>query len=277
MATPEQVIVGHNNAVHEVRRRVVAFAAAAWLGAGSWRDRDVDRLVALIVPRVQAGQVRVAQLTAVYLASLETVRSGVRVAPAPVDREMVTAARGVAAAEVYRRPAVTMYTALSAGAAFPDALKQSATRLESLVSTDHQLAKTSQARASMSGRGFKFMRRTLTGRENCALCVIASTQRYQVQDLMPIHPGCDCGVDVVEVGSDPGQVIDRRLLDLTYEAIDQKTAIPGSANLAKTSSTGKPISDYTELIVTRQHGELGPVLTWRDEKFTSAADLEHTH
>jgi len=34
VATPEQVIVGYNDAVHAVRQRVETFARMAWLGAG---------------------------------------------------------------------------------------------------------------------------------------------------------------------------------------------------------------------------------------------------
>lgn len=279
MATlsPEQIIVGYNDAVHVVRSRVETFARTAWLTAGAWRDGDVDRLVRLIVPRVQAGQVQTAQLTAAYLAALQTVRTGARVAAVPVARELVTSARGVAPEIVYRRPAATMYNALSKGATVSAAIDMGIKRLGSLVSTDHQLAKTTQARQSMSGSGFEFMRRTLTGRENCALCVIASTQRYRVQDLQPIHPACDCGSDVVEVGRDPGQIISPELLDLTHATIDAKLGYTdrGARNLGigKTTSKGDPISDYTDLIVINQHGELGPVLAWRSDKFTSASDI----
>src|SRR5690606_36498333 len=159
----------YNDAVHAVRSRVENFARTAWLTAGSWRDSDVDRLVRLIVPKVQAGQIQIAQLTAAYLSALQTARTGAAMAAVPVAREVVTAARGVPATEVYRRPAVTMYTALSKGALVSAAIDQSAQRLVSLVATDMQLTKTTQARRSLSGSGFKFMRRTLTGRENCAL------------------------------------------------------------------------------------------------------------
>lgn len=201
MATPEQIILGYNDAVHIVRSRVEAYAKFAWRSSGSWRDADVDRLVALIVPKVQAGQVKTAQLTAAYLAALQTARTGAVVAPVSVVADLVTSARGVPAEAVYRRPAATMYNALSKGATVSAAIDMGIKRLGSLVSTDHQLAKTTQARQSMSGSGFEFMRRTLTGRENCALCVIASTQRYRVQDLQPIHPGCVPTGSVVSVPS----------------------------------------------------------------------------
>ncbi|MET0716404.1 MAG: hypothetical protein ABWY57_15975 [Mycetocola sp.] len=272
MATPEQVIVGYNEAVHSVRERVEQFARTAWLTAGSWRDEDIDRLVRMIVPRVQAGQLRTAQLTSVYLASLETVRTGVRVAPAPVARDMVTSARGVPAADVYRRPAVTMYTALANGARVSDAIEAGVNRLTSLVGTDHQLAKTTQARESLSGRGFTYTRRTLTGRENCAMCAIASTQRYHASELMPIHPGCDCGVDTVEAGADPGQVLEPERLELIHDAIDAEFG--GSDRGARYLDGGNNRSDFLDLIVTHEHGEYGPTLAWREQHFTSASDID---
>lgn len=271
VATPEQVIVGYNTAVHVVRQRVETFARMAWLGAGSWRDDDIERLVRLIVPRVQAGQVLTAQLTSAYLASLETVRTGETVAPAPVSREVVTTARGVPAEEVYHRPAVTMYTALANGAQVKDAIQQGVNRLVSLVGTDHQLAKTSQARSSLTGRGFTYMRRTLTGRENCAMCAIASTQRYRVQNLMPIHPGCDCGVDTVEAGSDPGQVLDPERLETIHAAIENEFG--GTDRGARYLDGGNSRSDLLDLVTVQEHGEYGPTLTWREQHFTGADAL----
>ena len=159
--TPEQVIRGYNNAVFEVRTRVENFARVAWSSAGSWREADVDRLVAQIVPKVQAGQIRTAQLTAAYLASLQTIRSGARVAAVAVDRELVVAARGVAAEDIYRRPAATMYASLSKGASLTTAVGAGLNRLQSLVATDHQLAKTAQARRSL-GRSARSRRHSVT-------------------------------------------------------------------------------------------------------------------
>ena len=84
--TPEQVIGGYQAAVAQVRARVLSFATTAWRAQGSYRDADVERLIALIVPRVQAGQVQVATLTSAYLSSLLSLQTGAAVASAPVDR-----------------------------------------------------------------------------------------------------------------------------------------------------------------------------------------------
>lgn len=261
------------NSVHAVRSRVLAGLNLLWFSSPSYRDAAVDGLVSRFVPLVQAGQLQVASLTAAYL--------GEQVGVKPVvDRVAVVAGRGVAAGEVYRRPAVTVYTGLSEGKSLTVAVNEGARRLASLASTDLQLAKTSQARSTLSDGGVTSYRRVLTGAENCALCVVASMQRYRIGDLMPIHPGCDCAVDVLPRGWDPDrQVIDPDLLDNTYTEIATRLSHRSvgldarDLGLQKVDARGRPISDFTDLIVTREHGEYGPTLTWRDEKFTSAADI----
>ena len=262
--TPEQVIVGYQAAVAQVRARVLSFATTAWRAQGSYRDADVERLIALIVPRVQAGQVQVANLTSAYLASLLSLQTGATVASVPVDRAEVLNGRGVPAEVVYARPATTVYTALSRGASFTDAVAQGLTRLESIAATDLQMAKVRQSRSSMRGRVERY-RRVLTGNENCALCALASTQRYWVKDLSPIHPGCDCGVAPLAPGTRPGQVIDRAALDRVHEAVANE--------LGAGYADGRGV-DYRKLVTVAEHGEYGPTLTLTAHRFTDAKALD---
>lgn len=263
-------LLGYQAAVEQVRARLSRVADTVWAGLGSYRDADIDRLVRLVVPHVRAGQVQVANLTAAYFRALG--------AAAPVDAAVVTGGRGVPAEDVYRRPGTTVYTELAQGKPVGDAIAAGGERLLSLVMTDLQMAKVRQAQRSLSSAGVAAFRRVLTGRENCALCVIASTQRYHRGDLLPIHPGCDCSVDTLPKGWDPdAQVIDQNLLDLTHDTIAAKIGrselSARDLGLGKTDSRGRPISDYTDLIATRTHGEYGPTLAWRDENFTSKADI----
>lgn len=277
MATPEQVLAGHQAAVAAVRSSVLAYVQLVWRAQGSYRTEDVDRLVSLIVPRVRAGQMQTANLTAAYIASIDTVRTGRLVKPVPVDPSAVLDGRGVAASEVYRRPAVEVYTALAAGASYTDAVARGLTRLNSLAATDLQMSKVRQARASYQASGKQYFRRVLNGGSNCGLCTIASTQRYSTKVLSPIHPGCDCGVDELAANESREQVIDQALLDSTHAAItDLRGATDFGARdlgLGKTTATGRDLSDFTNLVVVRDHGEYGPTLTWRQDKFTSAAGL----
>lgn len=253
MATPspEQTILGYNAAVAAVRSRVVAFARAAWRASPAYRDAEVARLVSMLVPRVQAGQVQVAQLTAAYIAALTATTA------APVNAATVTGGRGVPAAEVYRRPAIEVYTALSQGKPFSQAVAAGASRLESLVTTDLQMAKVRQSDASMRSTGFRFYRRVLTGAENCALCTIAATQRYHVGNLLPIHPGCDCGVQPIDVNYQLPQVLDKAELAATHDLV---------AEVARPDLSGRA-TDYRKLLITHEHGEYGPTIAWRGQHF----------
>lgn len=252
-----------------IRERLVDYTTATWNSLGSWRDADIQRFVDRILPRVLAGQKSVAGLTDAYLARV--------LGSSPVGTIDTSALRGVDPSEVYQRPAVAMRTALSQGKSFTDALAAGAARLASLVVTDLQLANTHQASEVLGSSGAAGFRRTLTGNEDCALCVIASTQRYHRGNLLPMHPGCDCGVAPLKGGEPVPQVIDSALLNATHQQVAEFTGTSdaGARDLGngKKTSSGKSVSDYTDLIITREHGELGPVLAWRGQTFTSAADL----
>lgn len=259
--TPEQVIRGYNDAVHRVRQAVLTYATSAWTSTGSWRDSDVDRLVNLILPRVQAGQLQTARLTSAYVASLAKYVDGKTVRSVPVVANEILLARGVDQSVVYRRPAVEMYTALSKGSSLTQAVAQGVERLSSIIATDMQLSVTHQERRSYKSAGYTYTVRTLTGRESCALCIIASTQRYHVENLRPIHASCDCGSRQISAKYDPGQVLDDDLLNQTYDLLGSKYAKDSSG------------SNLIDLIAVREHGELGPVLTWADQHFTGPAQI----
>lgn len=125
-------------------------------------------------------------------------------------------------------------------------------------------------------------RRVLGNNPNhCAMCLIASTQRYHVGDLMPIHPGCHCTVQ--ELWSSDGftrdtQVLDPGFLqeihnavarDLGWDYVDAGGRGPAST----TNTKGDPIAGYKNIIITNEHGELGPVLGIRGHNFQGPRDI----
>lgn len=259
---PDQLIAGYQSATAAIRGRVVEYARRLWTSSPGLRDADVDRIVAGLVPVVQAGQRQVAQLTDAYIARV-AVSAGVDWT-AGLDLDAIVNYRGVPAVEVYRRPAVTAYVALNRSVPYPEAVQIGLSRLMSITATDMQQAKNRAAASAMERSGFQFFRRVLSGSENCALCAIASTQRYRRGDLLPIHPGCDCGVAALLSETDPGQVIDSTTLELIHDEVERVT---GSVD------RGGRAPDYRDLVVTNMHGELGPTLGWRGENFTGPADL----
>jgi hypothetical protein len=168
------------------------------------------------------------------------------------------ASRKVSQQVEYRRPANSLYTALSQGQAMTDAVAAGLTRLESLVVTDMQLALVTQAQHSLTVKGASHYRRVLTGSENCDLCRIASTNVYSRADLMPIHDKCDCTVEPIY---DPS--------DYTPPSIDLADLVLSGIREADVQNGASPQS----LVTVHQHGELGPVLGWRSDHFTGPSDI----
>jgi len=241
-------------------------------GLGSWRREDVEAFADQALPAVRASQQTLAALCAVYVAAQASEQLGYEVPPPGIpDADAVDLRQGVTPEEVYRRPFATVYTHLARGEPIDAAVEHGRARLAEIVEADLQQCYAHAVQAAIAsvevdpGDRASFWRRTLVGETNCALCVIASTQRYRVEDLNPIHPGCDCRVDPV-FGPDPGQVIEPDLLEQVHAAVE---ALTGA------SDRGGRATDYRQLMVTMtpEHGELGPMLVRPRDRFTGADDL----
>lgn len=253
------LITSYDSLTWDVRQRVERFVRTYWAGMGSWRTADIEAFIRAVVPVVESGQLRIAALTDAYLAALAAEVTGIG-APSGALVSGVQSVRGVPPAEVYTRPGVSVWTELASGKALDVATDAGLTRALHLVRTDLQLAKTHTARAAMSqDTRISGYRRTLTGQEDCGLCLVASTQRYHKEDLLPIHPGCDCGVEPVFGSDDPGQIIDPETLDETHAAIAERFGI---------DDPGARLPDYRKVLLVREHGEIGPVLTVKLHRFT---------
>lgn len=239
--------------VKAVRARVEAFAQARF-AAGEHRDADVARFVAQVVPVVLAGRKQVSSLTDAYLARVLGIRS-----LGPIDTD---ALRGVPATEVYARPYKTVWTKLSEGLTYDAAVSAGAARLVDIALADMQMAKRNTAHAVLSSAGVEHYKRTLTGNVNCALCYLASTQVYSTADLLPIHPGCDCGVTALPNGEKP----DMSLVSATHEAVQERLGV---------SDSGGRAPDYRKQLIVHEHGELGPVLAVRGQHFAGRSVMDH--
>lgn len=265
--------LAYDRQVHTVRTSVASFAARTWLGLGSYRDDDAKRFRAAVVPRVEASQKRIAELADAYTARVAAAELGRPISRGAVAVASTQALRGVPAVEVYERPFVEVYTKLSEGKSFTAAKLAGAARLASIVNTGMQLASTHAARRAMERSDIETYERELTGRENCALCVIASTQRYWRGDLMPIHGGCDCRTKPRR-GDPTDQVINPVLLERMHAAVEGEFG--GSDRGTRIIDGLSSYNDYMDLIVTNVHGEIGPVLAWRHQHFTSLAEIQRT-
>lgn len=238
-----------------------AVARLAFESLGSWRDDDYLRFVRQITPILSGAKMQAAQASVAFYKSMANLDDQDWQQPTISAADLTTQAlrNGVTTDQVYRRPFVDVYTALSKGKQMTEAIEAGANRVESLASTEIQLARRNVGlKARNANDRIVGYIRTLTGAENCALCYVASTQRYTRGELMPIHPGCDCGEMPLYGTQDPGQVIDEARLEATHDSIAERFGV--SARDARSV-------DYSNIKI-EQNGELGPVLTVRGQQFT---------
>ncbi len=266
MATNRQLTDGYHELSGRLIQAASALAVNSFRNLGSWRDADQDRYIQLVERGMMGLKRQATNLTLGYYREIAKNQGQPFQAVNLTQEELTTAAlrNGVDTQTVYRRPFVDLYTALTAGKTMTEAIEAGAFRARSLATTEIQLARRGAGlRARNANDRIVGYVRTLSGAENCALCYVASTQRYTRGDLMPIHPGCDCGELPIYGTSDPGQVIDDQLLEATHEAIQERFGI---------SDRSARAIDYRQIEV-RDNGELGPVLTVRGQNFTGPEDL----
>jgi hypothetical protein len=181
------------------------------------------------------------------------LRTPPRVSPQVFERP------GVDKTTVYSRPFYTSLQAIRGGKTEDEALTTGSKRLRLTSATDLQMAKVRQARIALKAKGRATFKRVTTGDDPCELCQIASDQIYYTDNLMPIHPGCFCDVEADEDENDDSS-------DTFGE--------PGSEADADESDLDSLDDDASQRTVeVREHGEIGPMLTWADQNFTGPEDL----
>lgn len=262
--TAAQVSAGYNARVAGIRAALLAVLVGLWKALPDYRGPAAAKFIAQTAPLIAGAQLQVAQLTAAYLAAVTGGQLGRTVPAVPVRPADVANLRGVAPSVLYQRPFTQVYTELSRGVPIDTAVDRGRIRLVDLATTDVQLAKTHTARRALAAEpAIAGYRRVLVGEENCGLCVVASTQLYHREELLPIHPGCDCSVEPVH-GEHTGQVLDKDVLAAAHAAIAER--------FGKFDAGGRA-PDYRKVILVRQHGEIGPVLTVKGQEFTGPGDL----
>lgn len=206
---------------------------------------------------------------------------------------------GIPTTELYHRSIVEARRRVAGGADPVEALAAGRARAVSTARTDVSLANRAEITRGGEVRPWVVgYRRVLTGK-SCAFCATASTQRYRSADLMPLHPSCDCDVGEIIGRADPGQVINRELLDElkgtaeggrpdywngpylvdedgairlrkveTVRGPDGKALLGPNGNPIRRVEAGRPLR-----VEAVQHGELGEMLTDARHATTVADDL----
>ena len=212
-----------------IRDALVAAVSAAWLRLPGYDEEHVAGWLEQVVPMVLAAQSASANMTDAYLAHFLGRQ------PLGVSASAVTGAAlraGATPQQVYRRPFVNVWTALSKGQDFELAVRAGMARAGDLAATDVQLAH----RAALRSVQLKDQRIQAWSRvpdaNACAFCRKIAGAKVHSADAMPLHPGCGC------------------TLEPLTEPVPVATALP-------------------EGVAVNQHGELGPILGDPAHAFTT--------
>lgn len=262
----DEVARNFTNLFAALRASMVQQLYAMWFGLENYRDSDARGFLDLSTPLVRAARETSAQATMTYIQfQLELQGSDSNIPPIDITAIGDGIRNGAPIQEIYGRPFIELWSALKNGHTLEEAIRMGADRLRQLVETDIQLAHTNAARSVFSNRqdvmGF---RRVPTGSYTCALCMIASTQRYNKLDLMPIHPGCDCRVAPIVSEDTIPRVVDKETLARIHSAIEKQFGM---------SAIDARSIDYRKILLVEEHGEYGPTLTVAKHKFTGPNDL----
>ncbi|MEU7096062.1 hypothetical protein [Kitasatospora aureofaciens] len=259
-----------DGAISQVRSRSTAQAQSIWQTLPDYSDEGLALWLDQIIPLVTATQQTIATLTDLYLSGVLSRLSGQDVSPVGISPETVSGAgvrNGTPPEVEYERPFKEIWYQLSQDKEFAEAVAIGEQRAMSMISTDFQLARTHAARSVLTEAAPKLgivgYRRVLTSGRSCDLCSIAATQRYHVNDLMPIHNNCRCGVSPIMAEKDPGQVIDRGYIH-DGEVTDRTSG--GLPYFGFATTHDSPLE-------VRMHGEIGPVLTVRGQAFRGPSDI----
>lgn len=286
----------HHASLLAIRETSAGYVEDAWDAYADLDDRSARRFVEAAAQITTAAQQQTAALAAGYLEANDAILGHTT----QIVPTLPTLRNGIAPEAVYHRSIVEARTLTARGAPVDQALAAGRARSMSTARTDVILANRGAVSSAAASRPWVVgYRRVLTGK-SCALCATASTQRYRVADLQPIHPNCDCDVAEIYGNADPGHIINRDLLDeLKATAgdggrpdywrgeylVDERGQItrartefvrgPDGARLL--TDAGNPmrvkVPGDPVRAVARQHGELGEFLTDSRHTFTAADDV----
>ncbi len=262
----------YRDALIDVRKRVSSRVDRSWRDLGSWRDDDVARFQARVLPVVAAGQRRTVALTDAYLARATRTRPVGLVAD-----DLIGAAvrNGTDPATVYARPFVQLWSALAAGSQFADALNAAGARAAASSAMDVSLTMRASAQAFDEQAEFESKvigwERVLDP-DACAYCAAASTQRYKSPNLEALHTNCNCGVaPVFAENAKAIKDFNRKVLHNIKDAnAGQDAPYWQARHFSVDGQTGEVILPD---VAVHEHGELGPMLADASHSFSGPGSI----
>lgn len=247
MASP--AAYAHVEAQARIRRSTKDAVQRLWLELGSYNEADVERFVRQAGRIVDGGQRQAVAIANAFIAG----RLGKRVKGLPVDSLIGKNARKAPKDDVYRRPFISLWGGLKEGKSFENAFAEATTLAGTLAATDVQLAARNGIRSAGRAYNAAGYERVPDGNA-CDLCLIASTQRYWIEDLMPIHSNCGCGVE--PLSEETGQVINPDLL----QTLNDRGAVQKITD-QRIASRARAAAERGTEVAVHNSAELGPVLS----------------
>jgi len=230
---------------HELKKTRTAVANAVklhWHQLPDYRDSQVQPFVERVVPIIEAGQRRAITLTDAYISR----KMGVQ--PIGLDLAALTGAAvrgGVDPLIVYARPFTTLWTSV-ATIGYAQALLKATNRLLSTTEMDVTLsarnASLAYAKETPSIVGWQ----RVADASCCDFCQMLDGVKVGAEDASPLHNNCGCTVEPLDASAG-------------YSSEDFVSFAPGS--------------DFGDVLI-QEHGELGPVITNKDDNFTGPNDLQ---
>jgi hypothetical protein len=226
----------HIEGQRRLRERAAAAALAAWDQLDSYSREDEDTWLALVLPLMLGAQRASALLTNQFVAR------AVGRQPLAIDLNAITGAairNGTEPRDVYRRALVAVWSDMKHGKLWEDAVRAGGERAAVTAQTDIQLTMRTTLReiGQADDRIVGFQR--VPDGDACEFCRLIAGRRYLKSGLMPVHPRCGCGVDVITQANRG---------DFTGK-VDNDLDLPAG-------------------VTVREHGELGPTLVHPDHDFT---------
>lgn len=241
-----------------IASRVLGLVGADLAGFDGWySDALVAEVASEVAGQVLAGQAGTANLTDAYLARVVTLATDKATSPAGVAAGLSRSLRigQPDLAVVYERLGGEFRARRAEGLTRAGALEATTRRASVMADTDLSLAFRRQVVDFNKRRGVERYRRVIRSEKPCGLCLAASDRLYRKANLLPLHGRCRCGVMPVTFTSDPGSTLSNDDLPALYE-------VAGGTSAAK-----------LKRVTVEQHGELGPVLTVKGQRFRGPADV----
>jgi hypothetical protein len=230
---------------------------------GSWKDADIKPWLQSATPLINEAQLTIMDMANASMdLQLEILLDGEYSTKYP-DAQLVTGPgirNGVPIQDVYGRVFKPVWQALGDGWDLDTAIDRGIGRLTSTFDVDlERVIDHVNLERFANENKITGYRRVLRGAHNCALCILASTQLYHKRELKGIHPNCKCKVSPVLSFEDISKTLRQDLIEQVHASIKERYGI--------SDPSGRSI-DYRHIVMVRNHGEIGPMLTFRDHHFT---------